>query len=289
MNTHQDNIRLERAFPFQINEVSLKAEDSADDSFHWHSYFEITYIMEGSGCYYVNGQSFEVGAGDLIIFNNAEIHGWQVFQREMKVLVLIFAADFVSGYGSVSDAQYLRPFIERGSNFRNKVGRDEPYAPQIAAIMADIRREWLEEKAGYRLMIKADVLRMLTMLIRHYNDDTRAPGLSDGRSRALKRLQKAFDYIDANYCGKVTLKEAADTVYMSPNYFSHYFHTATDICFSDFVTLRRIRKARLLLETTGKSIYEIAIECGFPNSSNFYRLYKKHTGESPRKWSGSRG
>ena len=39
----------------------------------------------------------------------------------------------------------------------------------------------------------------------------------------------------------------------------------------------------VLMETTGKSIYEIAIECGFPNSSNFYRLYKKHTGESPRQ------
>jgi AraC-like DNA-binding protein len=24
------------------------------------------------------------------------------------------------------------------------------------------------------------------------------------------------------------------------------------------------------------------MECGFPNISNFYRLYKKHTGTSPR-------
>ena len=44
-----------------------------------------------------------------------------------------------------------------------------------------------------------------------------------------------------------------------------------------------IRKARELMENSGKSIYEIAMECGFPNSSNFYRLYKKHTGESPRQ------
>ncbi|MBQ3479020.1 MAG: helix-turn-helix transcriptional regulator, partial [Clostridia bacterium] len=90
-------------------------------------------------------------------------------------------------------------------------------------------------------------------------------------------------YIDANYCARITLKQAADQVFMSPNYFSHYFHDATRISFSDYVTLRRIRKARELMESSGKSIYEIAIECGFPNSSNFYRLYKKHTGESPRQ------
>ena len=46
--------------------------------------------------------------------------------------------------------------------------------------------------------------------------------------------------------------------------------------------MRRIRRAQRLLETTSKSIYEVAIECGFPNSSNFYRLYRKYTGERPR-------
>ena len=132
-------------------------------------------------------------------------------------------------------------------------------------------------------MIKADVLRILTMLIRHYNNDARDPGRFSEKNKALRRLQRAFEYIDGNYCGKVTLKTAADTVYMSPNYFSHYFHSATGISFSDYVTMRRIRKARELLEKTGKSIYEVAMECGFPNSSNFYRLYKKHTGESPRQ------
>lgn len=283
MNRYQDNIELDRDFPFQINEVLLKAADNADDVFHWHTYFEITYILSGAGCYYVNGQSFEVAEGDLIIFNNAELHGWQVLQEEMKVLVLVFSADLVAGYGSSVDAEYLKPFIERGSNFKNRVGREEPYARDIAAIMEEIRWEWREQSAGCRLMIKADVLRILTMLIRHYNDDARSLDPTARKNKALRRLQKAFEYIDANYCSKVTLKEAADTVYMSPNYFSHFFHAATGTSFSDYVSLRRIRKARELLETTGKSIYEIAMECGFPNSSNFYRLYKKHTGESPRQ------
>lgn len=283
MNGYRDNIEMDRTFPFQINEVLLRSEDSAGDTFHWHTFFEITCVLTGSGCYYAGGQSFEVSEGDLIIFNNAELHGWQVLQREMKVLVLIFTADLVAGYGDSSDSEYLKPFIERGSNFKNKIGRDEPYARQIASIMEEIRWEWLQQGAGCRLMIKADVLRILTMLIRHYNDAARTTGRTAEKNKALRRLQRAFEYIDAGYCGKLTLKEAADAVFMSPNYFSHYFHAATGISFSDYVTLRRIRKARELLETTGKSIYEIAIECGFPNSSNFYRLYKKHTGQSPRK------
>ena len=283
MYHNQDHIELDRAFPFQINEVLLKAEDDTDQIFHWHTYFEITRVLSGRAVYYVGGQSFAVEQGDLILFNSTELHGWQVLGPEMKVLALVFSADLVAGYQGSADTEYLKPFIERGSSFQNRIGRDEPYASGIAGIMDEIRWEWLQQGAGHRLMIKADVLRMLTMLIRHYNDDVRDPGRATEKNKALRRLQRAFEYIDGNYCRKVTLKAAADTVFMSPNYFSHYFHAATGISFSDYVTMCRIRKARELMENSGKSIYEIAMECGFPNSSNFYRLYKKHTGQSPRK------
>ena len=282
MNVHQDGLILDKGFPFQIDEVTLAAGDNADEAFHWHTFLEITCILEGSGCYYVSDRAYEVSPGDIVIFNSAELHGWQVFQREMRVLAMVFSDSIVAGYGDLMDKEYLRPFIGRGSNFRNRIGKDEPCAAQIADIMQEILGEWRQRSEGYPLMIKADVLRILTMLVRHYHGDDRSAERVDP-SRALRRLQPAFEYIDANYCGRITLKQAADQVFMSPNYFSHYFHDATRISFSDYVTLRRIRKARELMETSGKSIYEIAIECGFPNSSNFYRLYKKHTGESPRQ------
>ena len=281
MNAHENRLVLDRVFPFRIDEVALSAGD-AGAAFHWHSFLEITCILEGSGVYYVNDRAYEVAPGDIIIFNSAELHGSQVFQNRMRVLAMVFSDSLVAGYGDIMDVEYLRPFIGRGSNFKNRISRDEPCAPLIAGIMAEIRGEWEQRDEGYPLMIKADVLRILTLLVRHYHDGSREEARGD-RSRALRRLQPAFEFIDANYCDRITLRQAAEQVYMSPNYFSHFFHTATHISFSDYVTLRRIRKARELMETTGKSIYEIAIECGFPNSSNFYRLYRKHTGESPRQ------
>ena len=43
----------------------------------------------------------------------------------------------------------------------------------------------------------------------------------------------------------------------------------------------RINHARELLRETDKNVTEIAMECGFNNISNFYRLYKKHMGKTP--------
>ena len=83
MNGHQDGLVLDRGFPFQIEEVTLEAGDNADAAFHWHSFLEITCILEGSGCYYVSDRAYEVAPGDIVLFNSAELHGWQVFQRDL--------------------------------------------------------------------------------------------------------------------------------------------------------------------------------------------------------------
>ena len=278
----QDNLELDRAFPFQINEVRLSSKDNTGDVFHWHSYYEVSLILEGEAFCYVNGQTLEVARGDLILLNNAELHGWRVFGREMRVLTLLFSPELILPLCILSETDGLTSLIEHGTSFKNRIGSQEPCAAAIAGIMREIREEWSARQTGYPLMIKSDVLRILTLLFRHCHDDAR--GEADiNRKKALIRLQPAFEYIEAHYCGKVTLKEAAVQVYMSPNYFSHFFHSATGISFSDYVTMRRVLKAGGLLETTGKSIYDIAIECGFPNSSNFYRLYKKYTGRSPRQ------
>ena len=69
---------------------------------------------------------------------------------------------------------------------------------------------------------------------------------------------------------------------MNFNYFSSYFRKVTNISFSDYVTRMRINHARELLRETDKNVTEIAMECGFNNISNFYRLYKKHVGKPPK-------
>ncbi len=282
MAGHQDTIALSPSFPFEIMELALLPEPDPEESFHWHNYYEITLILEGSGCYYVNGRALEVAPGDIMIFNNAELHGWQAFRPELRVLVMVFSSALMVGYGDFSEAAYLRSFVERDAAFQNRVPREDPAAARIAEMMREIRKEWAEKTIGYPLMIRADVLRILTMLVRHFHTEDGEASPFD-RNRALLRLKPALEYIDANFGKKLSLKETAEQVYMSPNYFSHYFHTATGVSFSDYVSMRRVRQARELLETTSLSIYEIAVSCGFRNSSNFYRLYKKHTGGSPRK------
>lgn len=283
MKLVRDNIPLDKEFPFRISEVVLDASNSGPDTFHWHSYFEITYVRKGRGKYFVNGQEYSMDEGDIIIFNNVEPHGWTLLEDDMHLLVMIFSPEFVAEKLSVFDSDYLKPFVERGSNFKNRIGKEEPVSHEIRKAIREIYTEWEEKKEGFPLMIKADILRILTMLIRTYQDESKSDEMLKEKKNAMKRLEKAFDYMNAHYCERITLDEVAASAYMSSNYFSSYFRKVTNIGFSEYVTRLRIKHARELLRDTDRSVTDIAMECGFNNISNFYRLYKKHVGKSPRE------
>ena len=206
----------------------------------------------------------EVREKDLIIFNNVELHGWWVQGESMEVEVMIFPTEFVAVPLTVFDNDYLKPFLERGGNFRNKIEAGEENAE--------------EKNTGYRLMIKAQVLRILTLLIRYYQKDEEKKSnlrLTD-KKKSMKRIEEALYYINSHFTEKITLEEAASVACMSPNYFSSYFKKVSRCGFSEYVTKLRLEKVKEMEKTTNLTMYEIAMACGFSNMSNFYRLYKKY-------------
>lgn len=280
MQIRKDEMEMDRGFPFRIFRYETGIQEEGLEDYHWHEYMEITSILSGRGCYYVNGCPYEVEAGDMIIFNNMDLHGWRAAEK-MELLVITFETELISDRMNTLEYDYLLPFLERGSNFQNRIGRAEEYTGQMKEIMLDTFEEYENQKTGYRLMIKANVLRLLTILLRHYQKGEPQTESLSVRKKQMKRLEQAFAYIRENYDKKITLEEAANLAYMSPNYFSAYFRKVTGKSLRDYLTEQRVEKARHLLKNSSLSLQEIEQECGFTNTSNFYRIFKKKTGVSP--------
>ena len=97
-------------------------------------------------------------------------------------------------------------------------------------------------------------------------------------------ITRVIRYIEMNYAGSCTLQAAAVHVHVTPNYLSHLFKKETGQGFSQYVSKRRIEKAKLLLQSTRQSMAEIAEQTGFDNSSYFTTVFKQATGLSPREY-----
>ena len=85
-------------------------------------------------------------------------------------------------------------------------------------------------------------------------------------------------------CDEISLRSVANTVGLSPNYFSALFKKEVGQNFSDYLTKIRILKSKDLLSCTSKLIYEVAYEVGFRDYRYFSQIFKKHTGQTPREF-----
>lgn len=100
-----------------------------------------------------------------------------------------------------------------------------------------------------------------------------------------KMLKKALDYIDGHYDSEaLSLNLVAEQIGMSANYLSAIFSQSMQKTFVEYVTERRIEKAKKLLKQTEKTSGEIAKEVGYKDSHYFSFVFKKLQGCSPREY-----
>lgn len=106
---------------------------------------------------------------------------------------------------------------------------------------------------------------------------------SDFQSKRI--LHKAQEYVDSHYENEnLSLNEVAGVVGVSPSYLSTVFSQSTEQTFIEYVTEKRMEKAKHLLKTTEQSSGEIALLVGYKDPHYFSFVFKKTQGMSPREY-----
>lgn len=82
----------------------------------------------------------------------------------------------------------------------------------------------------------------------------------------------------------VTLADVGARFGYHPNYVSTLLHRQTGRTFSQILLQVRMDRARLLLAMTSLPIERIASMVGYPDTSNFYRAFRRVEGASPREY-----
>lgn len=89
------------------------------------------------------------------------------------------------------------------------------------------------------------------------------------------------NYIDQNYTDKLTLEILADVCHGSPYHLHRTFKRITGVTPVEYIQQTRINTARNYLIHSKKTIAEIALLVGLPNTPYFITLFKKKNGLTP--------
>lgn len=120
----------------------------------------------------------------------------------------------------------------------------------------------------------------------------RAIELRDNASGSQYRsmLKQAVTFIDGNYMDEsLSLNRVAKEVNISANYLSAVFSQELGITFVEYITAKRMEKARELLRTTEMRSGEVAAEVGYRDPHYFSFLFKKTQGCTPRDYRAGKG
>ena len=101
-------------------------------------------------------------------------------------------------------------------------------------------------------------------------------------------VKNAIKYIQENFTNEsINLSSIAETVYMSPSYFSRVFKECTNMNVTDYIIQLRIERAREFLRDTDLSIYDITAKIGYKSSKYFSKLFHRIAGMTPRAYRNS--
>ena len=98
------------------------------------------------------------------------------------------------------------------------------------------------------------------------------------------QLSRAKELIEANLSGDVSLAYLARECGLSPTHFARAFRQSVGIPPHRWLLLRRVEKAKSLLEHAAMSLGEIAKATGFADQSHLIRVFSKLVGMTPRAW-----
>lgn len=246
---------------------------------HSHIRFEIGFILSGAGVYNIAGRCCYIQAGGFLVFASNEQHCiTKVEKGGLKILNIQFEPRYL--WGRSNDTLSTKNY---NFCFSHSVDFSGYIAPQqaetLTALFLQLKSEFEQKKEEYQLQVKSLLNCMLVELLRNhgYAAKTRQPN----RDR-LRLVQQAIYYIDTHLAEPLTLSNLAKTAGMSPNYFSALFHSVSGIALWDYINSRRIDLAiSQILEEPKLNILEIALSCGYNNTANFNKAFKKITGLTP--------
>lgn len=247
---------------------------------HYHDFVELVYVVGGRGEHLYKDAAFPVSEGDLFVVPPFVPHDYNVIGHEpLDVYNIIFAASFLGG--ELQPLSNETPLFGLTPGFETHLKLTAPEGRELRQRLVRIVGEFDAKALGYRISIKALFIEMLVWLSRKYEERLIVAPSGTGPS---KPIAAACALIERHYAEEMTLEDLCRRCGMSQPSFVEMFKQGMGKTFIEYRNEVRVRAAPQPLRETDEKIVAIAESVGIRDLSHFYKLFKKHIGQTPRDY-----
>lgn len=117
-----------------------------------------------------------------------------------------------------------------------------------------------------------------------FNVKNLEPIFEEKRPQISPHIQKSLDYIEHHFKEAIPLSDLANISGYSLSSFKVKFKDAIGITPAEYITLRKIEYAKVILSKPDQSITNLAFDLGFSSSNYFCSVFKKYTNIAPSQY-----
>jgi len=267
-------------FVVQYNDL-----DHFYDRLHHHPELQLTYIIEGTGDFFVGDSITPFEPGNLFLIGSDQSH---LFKSDPKyfdedntecsrsISIFFKVNSLGKGFFDIAEMMNIRNLIKRSD-------RCIKFNPEISYHMGGKIKNLLDKGEFQQLL---EILSILNELAQSedYNYLTTITNSHPPSDKDSKRINDVINYILTHYNEDISLDKIAKIANYSRAAFCRFFKQRTRKTFSTFLNEVRVSQACKLLRNSDLSISQICYESGYNNISNFNRQFKKYTGRTPRSY-----
>ncbi|MDO6430820.1 AraC family transcriptional regulator [Flavitalea sp. BT771] len=263
--------------PFEL--VLRELMDECPRGRHTHSFFELIYIVEGTGRQCINEVEFAYKPGDLFLVAPNDTH---VFKIEQTSRFFFIRFNHVFVQSSKKDQELAARLEMILPNARHEPGcilKKEADRRAVTHLMEMIIHEHLQHDLYHKELIAQLVNTLLVIIARNISQVF--PDVIDEASE-----EKAVDilqYIQTHIYYPDKLRAEAISKYfgISRTYLGRYFKKHAHETLQDYIMRYKLQLVENRLLHSHMRVTEIADEFGFTDKSHLNRMFKKYRGVNP--------
>ncbi len=235
---------------------------------HCHDTYEVLYILDGYGSFSVEGATFEVKPGTLMVIRPLEYHSMNINKdHPYERYVLYFDKENL-----VDDAVHLLDGFMNEEDGSGKLFSAGTLSDNVLPLFDRFEYARSLPENERNLYIKI-LLSELIVFLSASGGENIAQNEAELGARVIK-------YLNENITKDMNLDKIARRFFVSKYYLCRAFKKHNGISVHGYINKKRVMYAKKLIES-GETAASAAYKVGFGDYSAFYRAYVKIIGKAP--------
>lgn len=290
----EDSLRLSLCDGIQslCRKVPIQEIQNHPPILHKHNYYEMTFVLRGEVDIRIEDEVHRYQQGDVCLLNRNAYHVEQVCSN-VTLAFLCFSPQMMVEYSGYPFADF---YPKNEMDFAHFFESDCENCPEgtksflefhrctqegqgaAEELLFQIRQELLLHQPGCMYMLYGLMTRLLFTLAqaecycRQYTEVKTAPDLD--------LVQKIQQYVEGRRC-RFSRKEIEETLHYNRDYLNRIFRQYTGFTLGDYCRTVCMEEAAHRLLHTSDTIERIAEQVGFPNRTQFYRVFQQYYHTTP--------